>query len=93
MRYFFRKFGTWEATKAGVYNGKRCICMRHPQERNCENWREQSQLIASAPTMLEALADIVREIDGSNDGKGAQLPICLTIRELAMTAFKEATGE
>ena len=45
--------GPWEATKAGVYAGEKCIAARMPQEN--AQWAANSRLIAAAPEMLVAL--------------------------------------
>lgn len=52
-----------------------------------------AQLIASAPTLAEALHEIIDEADQSNGGKGARLPIVLQIREIAESALRAARGE
>ncbi len=49
-------------------------------------------LIAAAPELLGALQEIVDRADQSNGGKGAQLPIVLHIREVAIAAIRKAKG-
>jgi hypothetical protein len=44
--------------------------------------------MAERRAMLAALEEIVDEADQSNGGKGAQLPIVLHIREIAIAAIR-----
>ncbi len=52
-----------------------------------------ARLISQTPNLLATLQDIVAEADQSNGGKGAQLPIVLHIREIALSAIRQATEE
>jgi len=57
------------------------------------NAERDAHLIAAAPELLEALQEIIDRADQSNGGNGAQLPIVLHMREIAIAAIKKAKGE
>ncbi len=56
----------WKAEKSGIYDANgRCVALRHPEAG--KEWPANAILLAAAPKLLEACAELIRHFVPSRD--------------------------